>query len=101
MPRGSARSSDSAYGLHDAGARNRSLQRPLMAGYVMRIEAHKLRLIWKETNTRLDVLAGRVREGVEVLAASDFARWLNFSGIIQIFVQNPSTRKYLAPRSRF
>ena len=61
-----------------------------MAGYVMRIEAHKLHWIWKETDTRLDVLAGRVREGVEVLAASDFARWLQFSGLLEVFDQNLS-----------
>jgi len=54
----------------------------------MKIEPHKLHWIWNETYTRLDVLAGRVREGVEVLAASDFARWLQFSGVVELLEQN-------------
>ena len=56
----------------------------------MELESHRLHLIWKEASVRLETLGGRVREGVEVLAASDFARWLNFSGIIQLLQDNPS-----------
>lgn len=33
---------------------------------------------------QLDVYARRVREGIEVLPAADFARWLKNSGVMQI-----------------
>jgi len=49
-----------------------------MSPSLTKVQAH---VLWRETNTRLDVMAGRVREGVDVLAASEFARWLQFSGI--------------------
>lgn len=45
------------------------------------VDAH---VMWRETNTRLDTLAGRVREGVDVLAASEFARWLTWSGVLEL-----------------
>lgn len=38
--------------------------------------------------TRLDVLSERVQEGRDVMSASEFARWLNFSGIIKLLEQN-------------
>jgi len=40
--------------------------------------------VWWEIDTRIETLARRVREGVEVLSASDFARWLQFSGILEM-----------------
>jgi len=40
--------------------------------------------IFRETEMRLDTYSRRVREGVEVLPASDFARWLQFSGILEL-----------------
>lgn len=43
-----------------------------------------LHIIWRETDTRVDVLAARVREGVDVEAASEFCRWLRFSGILKL-----------------
>lgn len=55
-----------------------------------------LLILARETNTRLEVLTARVREGVEVLAASDFCRWLQFSGIFRILepdVAKPLRRK--------
>jgi hypothetical protein len=52
-------------------------------------EPQHLHWIWKETDRKLDVLGVRVREGVEVLVASDFVRWLEFSGLIQLFEENP------------
>jgi len=52
-----------------------------MSAPISKVQAH---VLWRETNTRLDVLAGRVREGVDVQAASEFARWLFFSGVIQV-----------------
>jgi hypothetical protein len=46
-----------------------------------KVQAH---VLWRETNTRLDVLAARVREGVDVAAASEFSRWLLWTGILGI-----------------
>jgi len=40
--------------------------------------------LWRETDRKLDMHRRRVREGVEVLPASDFARWLRFSGILEV-----------------
>lgn len=43
-----------------------------------------LHRLWNETNTRLDSLIRQVREGAGVVEASNFSRWLRFSGILQI-----------------
>jgi hypothetical protein len=40
--------------------------------------------IWSETDRRLDSLTRCVREGVQVDEASNFARWLRFSGILAL-----------------
>lgn len=40
--------------------------------------------IWSETDRRLDSLAASVREGSQVDEASNFARWLRFSGILKL-----------------
>jgi len=40
--------------------------------------------IWSETDRRLDSLAASVREGTQVDEASNFARWLRFSGILKM-----------------
>jgi len=61
----------------------------------MRTELHKLHWTWKETVNRLDSLARDVREAKNVMEASNFARWLDFCGMIQIFRDNPSTQKHL------
>jgi len=45
------------------------------------ITLHKL---WSETDGRLDSLTRQVREGLAVDEASNFARWLRFSHVIQI-----------------
>jgi len=44
-------------------------------------QAHKL---WFESDARIEVMAARVREGREVMAASEFARWLQFSGVVEL-----------------
>lgn len=46
-------------------------------------------ILWRETNNRVEELRARVREGVDVLPASEFARWLRFSGILQLLPENP------------
>jgi len=43
-----------------------------------------LHRIYSECDRRIDTLTRRVREGVEVLAAADFVRWLQFSGFIEL-----------------
>jgi len=43
------------------------------------VDAH---VLWRETDNRLNVLLARVREGVDVDAASEFARWLRFTPIL-------------------
>ena len=43
-----------------------------------------LNRIYQETNDHLDVLAREVREGKNVLEASFFLRWLEFSGVLSL-----------------
>jgi len=45
------------------------------------VHAH---VMWRETNTRIDVFLRRVREGVDVTAASEFSRWLQWSGVLRL-----------------
>lgn len=52
-----------------------------------RVDVH---VLYRETVMRLDVLRRRVRENKDVLGASDFCRWLRFSGVFKIFEINPS-----------
>jgi len=49
----------------------------------------QLHVLWRETNTMLDSLARSVREGKRVDEASNYCRWLRFSGILEILQQNP------------
>jgi hypothetical protein len=46
--------------------------------------------IQSETSHRLDVLARRVAEGRDVMAASEFCRWLSFSGILRLLERYPN-----------
>jgi hypothetical protein len=48
-----------------------------------------LHCLWRETDNRLNTYAGRVREGVEVLPAADFPRWVQSSGLIELLEANP------------
>ncbi len=50
----------------------------------MQADVLKLWKIWSETDRRLDSLMQCVREGVQVDEASNFARWLRFSGILTL-----------------
>lgn len=51
--------------------------------------AATLYCIYKETKSRLETLSCRVSEGRDVMAASEFARWLSFSGILKLLESNP------------
>lgn len=42
--------------------------------------------IWAETDRRLDSLLAQVREGVGVDEASNFSRWLFFSGVLNLLI---------------
>ncbi|MGN6552318.1 MAG: hypothetical protein ACTHLW_01095 [Verrucomicrobiota bacterium] len=45
------------------------------------VDAHQL---WSETDGRINTLTRSVKEGRGVDEASNFSRWLRFSGVIQI-----------------
>lgn len=53
-----------------------------MSGQLPKSGNVELHVMWRETDTRVDVLRARVREGVDVMAASEFARWLRGSGVL-------------------
>ena len=44
--------------------------------------------LYNETKNRLETLSRRVSEGRDMVAASEFARWVFFSGIIQLCKEN-------------
>jgi len=48
-----------------------------------------LHVLWRETSSRIEVLQRRVNEGVDVDAASEFARWLRFSGVLKLLESSP------------
>lgn len=48
-----------------------------------------LHVVWKETMARLHSLERSVQEGRAVDEASNYGRWLNFSGLIKIFEAYP------------
>jgi hypothetical protein len=50
--------------------------------------------MWQETMNRLASLSRRVSEGRDVAPASDFARWLNFSGLLEFFKENPQAEPF-------
>jgi len=50
------------------------------------VQLHRL---WRETDNRLNSLARSVREGKCVDEASNFCRWLRFTGLLELLEQNP------------
>jgi len=55
----------------------------------MELDKVILHILWRETANRIAVLQGRVNEGVDVDGASEFARWLRFSGLLKILESAP------------
>jgi hypothetical protein len=58
-------------------------------------------LLWKvyeSCMTRLDVLAARVKQGVDVEGSLDFVRWLQFSTLPQLFGQYASGEPFAVSR---
>ena len=51
-------------------------------------DAVQLHVMWMETDRFLDGLAASVREGKAVEEASNFARWLQFSGVLNLLEKN-------------
>jgi len=52
-----------------------------------------LHVLWRETSNRIEVLQGRVNEGLDVDAASEFCRWLRFSGILKLLESAPDDNR--------
>jgi hypothetical protein len=48
-----------------------------------------LHFFWRSVKARLETLDKRVREGKEVEEASDFARWVQWSGLVKLFESFP------------
>jgi len=48
----------------------------------------QLHCLWRETDNRLTSLARSVREGKCVDEASNFCRWLRFTGLLELLEQN-------------
>jgi len=59
------------------------------------MDAIALHVIWRETMTRLGVLHARVREKQDCLAASEFCRWLQFSGVIKLLEDHSQSEPLL------
>jgi len=56
---------------------------------VVSIGIPELAWIYRETERFLRVHATRLRENIGVKEASEFARWLEFSGLLKLFDKNP------------
>jgi len=56
-------------------------------GELSKVELH---VLWRETGNRLDTLWQCVREAKRVDEASNFCRWLQFSGVLQLLKRNPA-----------
>lgn len=61
----------------------------------MRFDSVTLHQIWRETNRKVESFARDVRECKNVREASDFARWLQFSGILALLEQFPQSEPLL------
>jgi len=55
----------------------------------MKLEEHEIHLMWLNTSTQIERYQARVNEGVELMAASEFGRWLRFSGFLKVFERSP------------
>lgn len=59
----------------------------------MELDKVNLHILWRETANRIAVLQRRVNEGVDVDAASEFGRWLRFSGILKLLESAPDDER--------
>lgn len=58
-------------------------------GFFVQTDTVILHGIWREALNRLHTLSRRVQEGKDVLAASEFARYLFFSRTLELLEANP------------
>jgi len=56
----------------------------------MQFDSATLHWLWRQTTDKLESLARDVRENKRVLEAADFARWVQFSGILKLFDAFPT-----------
>jgi hypothetical protein len=61
---------------------------------LVKCDSVDLHWLYRETMLRLSVLAERCREGVDVSAASEFARFVQGSGLIKLFRSNPQAEPF-------
>lgn len=54
----------------------------------LHFDSTQLHWLWNETRRQLERYATRAGEQVDVQAAMDFARWIQFSGLIKLFKDN-------------
>jgi len=55
----------------------------------VQIDKVGLHIIWRATHQRVEQLRARVREGLDVEPASEFARWLENAGILRHLPEQP------------
>jgi len=55
----------------------------------MQTDDVRLHRVWNETTRQIETFQRDAREGKRVMEASVFARWLRFSGILEILEGNP------------
>jgi len=65
------------------------IERASSISNAMTIGVPELAWIYRETERFLRVHATRLRENIGVKEASEFARWLEFSGLLKLFDKNP------------
>ena len=55
----------------------------------LRFEPHRLHVLYCQTQQKLQTYWNRVQECKDVQQASEFARWLETSGIVRLLTDNP------------
>jgi hypothetical protein len=60
----------------------------------LHFDSTQLHWLWNETRRQLERYATRADEGVDLQAAMDFARWIQFSGLIRLFRDNPQSEPW-------
>ena len=56
------------------------------------IDAVRLHVLWRETSNRVNHYEKLVRESTSVDECSNFLRWLQFSGVLDILKNNPQPK---------
>lgn len=64
------------------------------------VDRHKIHWLWKETYSRCMRLHKRVCEGKFVDEASEFARWVRFSGLLDVFELHKAPEPFEVDRAK-